>query len=126
MADQPTVPFQTREGHTVTMQQPQRGAPSNRVIPTSAHQVDSTPTEAPPEDSDDRMVVRWAPLRSDPIAVARLELTDCIFVGLPPSPAQEQNQESRVALGLLTEIIALRARVAALEGGGAAEEPESA
>jgi hypothetical protein len=70
------------------------------------------------------MVVRWVPLRSD--GSARLELTDIVIDGLPPSPAQEQNLESRVCLGLLIEIMALRARVEALEGGGDKGEQEGA
>lgn len=75
--------------------------------------MDPTPQAEPAEEDDGRMVIRWAPLRSD--GTERLELTDCVFDGLPPSPSQEQNQESRVSLGLLTEILALRNRLDVVE-----------
>lgn len=120
MADQPqqpSVPFQTRGGHTVNIQQPQRGLPANRVPPPSAHsqpQVNPEPAVPPGEDGEGRMVVRWNPLRSD--GVDRVVLTDCVFDGLPPSPAQEQDLTSRMVLGLLTETLALRARLETIEG----------
>ena len=116
MADpqQPSVQFQTRNGQDVNIQQPQKGTPVNRAIPPSAHTHPAAPPQAPRDmDDEGRMIIRWTPLRSD--ETARLELTDCVFEGLPSVASRETDPIARQILGMLTEVLALRAELNVLK-----------
>lgn len=116
MADpqQPSVQFQTRGGQNINIQQPQKGTPVNRSIPPSAHTRPAAPPQVPKDmDDEGRMIIRWTPLRSD--ETARLELTDCVFEGLPSVASRETDLTARQILGVLTEVLALRSELSAIK-----------
>ena len=73
-----------------------------------------------PQQDPDKEVVRWYPGRNSDI---KIELTDCIIVGIPEQIFSEPDPQAKVVLALFSEILALRARLQFLEeGGGAAAQ----
>lgn len=114
-----TVPFQTAKGNIVDVQAPQRGQPTNRVIPPSPGGVggfhpDSAGPSAAHEEATGKFTVNWYPTRG-PGVDAYVELDACFIRGLPANPADETDPTSRIMIALLTEIVTLRARVDRLE-----------
>lgn len=73
-----------------------------------------------PQQDPDKEIVRWYPGRNSDI---KIELTDCIIVGIPEQIVSEPDPQAKVVLALFSEILALRARLQFLEeGGGAAAQ----